>query len=156
MKSKTKLSTKEKRKAALEESSKTIFKKLSKLPLDTIVLDTEIIGVFAQLCELGRPLSVICDYLGIPQALVAKWKNDALLYERGGLKTHAIYNEFLKETRRGASAYLMTVQDKQGNYPAGEWQKFAWVLERRDPKNWNRQGGDDSVQGGVEDNGKFL
>lgn len=155
------MSKKNERDRQLREANETgrkISKKLALTRSGAITLDEDLIEAFCKYLRLGRPKSTICDLLSLPQHLIVEWLDKSTLYDKTGDKKYAVYRLFEMETRRAASEYLCIVKDKQEQYPAGEWQKFAWILERRDPKNWSRDASTEDVSAGTSQagNDQFL
>lgn len=141
----------------LTRDANRVYERLLPLTLRNIKLDEEVIDVFSRLAAKGNPLSTICDYLAIPQQVLAEWNQKARVYEREGTpKEHAICYRFMKSVMRAHAAYLSTTMSNQELYPAGEYQKYQWILERRDPKNWGKVTQEDAFEGTATNNDKFL
>lgn len=142
----------------LDSDAKKVYERLLPMTLRNITLDDEIIDVFCRLAAKGRPVSTICDYLAIPQVVMSEWNARARIYEREGEpKQHAICYKLIKSAMRAQASFLGQTFDDHKFYPAGEWQKFSWILERRDRKNW----GKDTLEDGFDstsqqNNDKFL
>lgn len=141
----------------LKQDARLVYKRLAPLTIGDITLDDEIIDVFARLAAKGRPIATICDYLAIPQQVVADWSSKANMYDLNGEpKTYAICSRFIKAVRRGHSEYFMHTHDNAESYPAGEWQKYFCILERRDAKNWGKNAAEENIEASNTNNSKFL
>lgn len=122
------------------------------------VLNREVIDIFVEMCHDGRPISWICDLVGIAQNTVSTWlnKGEAFITNDYKPKEHKIYFDFMVATRKACKIYLMGVQDAQGTYPAGEWQKFAWILERLEPKIFGKKDNGGAIDDTVQKDDRFV
>jgi hypothetical protein len=135
---------------ALQKEANAVFERNLELN-GRAKLDARLEAVFLQMARRGRPVPWICDMLGVPQRRFFKWVGWAEEYfdDPDHNKDLRRFWVFLVKLRRAVKEYLAEVLDQHRKGYGGEWVKFAWLLERLEPKIFGRK--DLNLQGPVDD-----
>jgi len=117
-------------------------------------LTPELQAEMVQLFSTGVTIKTACDYVGISQQTYNNWmrkgegaKSGACFdFFHGIKKAQAIpLTESIAIVRKAARPLFKDVYDEQGQVigrelvNGGSWQAAAWILERKDPKNYARR-----------------
>lgn len=144
----------------MTNEQKSTFEKNVKLK-GKIVLDRKLMMIIVNMAREGKPIPWVCDMLAIPQPWLHRWIAYAKQFweDPENNKDKEIFYEFGCRLRRAVKEYLDEVKQRMSHGTNGEWVKFAWVLERLDPKIFarkdpNAQGPQDDGSGA--DNARFL
>lgn len=127
-------------------------------PLTRTILKTKLIGAFCKLTLEGMPPDAICDFLCIAPSTFWNWvrRGETFLVGDGQPPEDYIYGLFLVKFKRATAKY----RRKIGNYmelaPAGVWQKYMTILERRDRKNFGKNDPMGGMEGDHSPDEKFL